>query len=243
MNPYQTGGGQGGRPQLRIGGPVPPVLKSFLIACGMGFLLQLLWPQLTVYLGLTPAAFWRGAVFQLVTFHFLHGNMWHIILNLFVLWMFAGELEILWGRKKFIVYLVVVGLGAGLCQVLFTPDLKVPVIGASGIVYGILMAYGMTYPNRMVYLYFLFPVKVKWFVIALGVIELASSISGRAEMSGVAHLAHLGGMVFGFIFLRYDRIFLRLRDKYYRRKLDKIKKENRHLYVVRGDDDDKPYYH
>ena len=91
MNPYQTGGGQGGRPQLRIGGPVPPVLKSFLIACGMGFLLQLLWPQLTVYLGLTPAAFWRGAVFQLVTFHFLHGNMWHIILNLFVLWMFAGN--------------------------------------------------------------------------------------------------------------------------------------------------------
>ncbi len=238
------GGGYGqGRPQLRIGGPVPPMLKILMIACAVGFVVQQLWPQLTVLLGLTPVLFWRGWVFQLLTFHFLHANLWHLLLNLFVLWMFGGELELLWGRRKFLVYLIITALGAGLCQVLFNPTLAVPVIGVSGIVYGLLMAYGITYPNRMVYLYFLLPIKVKWFVIGLGLLELLSSISSSANVSGIAHLAHLGGMVFGFIFLRYDQLFMQWRDRYYRRKLEKRRRDAKHLYVVRGDDDDKPVYH
>lgn len=246
MSNYGYGGGQGpmgGQPQMRIGGPVPIVLKIFMISCAVGYILQNLWPDLYILLGLTPAMFWRGAFFQLFTFHFMHGGFWHLGLNLLVMWMFAGELELLWGRRKFIVYLVITGLGAGICQVIFTPTMSVPVIGASGVVYGILMAYGITYPNRMVYIYFLFPVRVKWFVLTIGLIELMSSLSGRADISGVAHLAHLGGMVFGFIFLRYDRLFLRLRNKYYRKKLAKKRKDRKDIYVVRGDDDDQQYYH
>ena len=248
MNPggYDSrGGGWGGQPrmQMRLGGPTPPVLKVFMILCGAGFLAQMLWPQLTAILGLTPVLFWRGAVYQLVTFHFLHAGVWHILMNLFIFWMFGGELELLWGRRKFIIYLVITGLGAGLCQVLFNPSLDVPVIGASGVVYGLLMAYGLIYPNRMVYLYFLLPVRVKWFVIGLGVLELVSSISAYSQISGVAHLAHLGGMVFGFLFLRYDRMYMQLRDRYYRRKLEKRRRRNKQMYVVRGDDDDKPIYH
>ena len=239
------GGGWCRQPQMqmRLGGALTPVLKVFMIVCGVGYIAQMLvGPSLTNLLGLTPVMFWHGAVFQLFTFHFLHANIWHILLNLFVLWMFGGELEILWGRRKFIIYLVITGLGAGLCQVLFTPQLDVPVIGASGVVYGVLMAYGITYPNRTVYLYFLLPIKVKWFVLGLGLIELMSSISARSEIGGVAHLAHLGGMVFGFLFLRYDRVYMRLRDSYYRRKLKKRRGDAKHIYVVRGDDDDKPTY-
>jgi len=232
------------QPTLRIGGPVPPVLRTFMIFCGAGYFLQMLWPQLTVIFGLTPALFWKGFVFQLLTFHFLHGGLWHLLFNLLALWMFAGELELLWGRAKFIVYLVVTGIGAGLCQVVFNPGLDIPVVGASGIIYGILLAFGMTYPNRLIYLYFLLPLKVKWFVIFLGLIELASSVSSTAQISGVAHLAHLGGMAFGFLFLRYDRLFMQLRDAYYRRKLKKLRKAQKDkIYIVRGDDDDKPYVH
>jgi len=238
------GAGNYGRPRMSIGGPFSNVVKVFMIACGVMYVLQILFPALTKYFGLTPLSFWHGAFFQIFTFHFLHGGLLHLLFNMLVFWMFGSELERLWGAKRFIVYMVVTGLGAGLCQVVFTPSLPIPVIGASGIVYGILLAYGVTYPNRMVYIYFLFPVKVKYLVIFMGVIELVSSISVQSQYSGVAHLAHLGGMVFGLGFLFYRRLYYRLRDVYYRRKLDKLKKErSKRIYVVRGDDDDKPFYH
>jgi membrane associated rhomboid family serine protease len=223
------------------------VLKAFMIACAAGFVLQFLWRGWSQdvapeqILGLYAPLFWRGAFFQLLTFHFLHGSPWHLAFNLLTLWMFAGELEVLWGRRKFLVYLIVTGVGAGVCQLLAMPFLEVPVIGASGIVYGILLAFGLTYPNRVVLFFFVIPMRIKWLVIVMGVIEFSMAFdpSGR---SNIAHFAHLGGMLFGYLFLRWDGLFLRLRNAYYRRKLQ-LRRSKRNMYVVRGDDDDKPYLH
>lgn len=248
MSFYPGGGPQTPQPQFRFGGPITPVLRAFMIICGAGFILQIFWrgwggsPGLEEIFGLYAPYFWRGAVYQLLTFHFFHGSLTHLGFNLLALWMFAGELEQLWGRKKFILYLAITGVGAGLCQLMFAPFLPVPVIGASGIVYGILMAFGILFPRRTVLLFFVIPMQVKWLVIGMGVIELTMAFD-PASQSGIAHFAHLGGMLFGYLFLRWDRVFLRLRNVYYRRKLEKQRGKKRNLYVVRGDDDEPPYVH
>jgi membrane associated rhomboid family serine protease len=246
MSSY-PGGGYEGRPQFRFGGPLTPVVKGFMIACAAVFAVQFFWRgwggggDFDRLFGLYTPWFWRGAFFQLLTFHFLHGSIWHLAFNMLTMWMFAGELEQLWGAKKFVIYLFVVGLGAGACQLLSAPFLDVPVIGASGIVYGILLAFGMTYPNRVVLLYFLIPLKVKWLVIGMGVIEFSMAFDPSGPMK-IAHFAHLGGMLFGFLFLRWDGLFLRLRGAYYRRKLERQRKK-RKIYVVRGDGDEPPFVH
>lgn len=247
------GPGRGGSgpqmPQMRFGGPVTPALKYFMIACAGVFVLQFLWrgwggePSLEQIFGLFMPYFWRGAFFQLLTFHFLHGSPMHLGFNLLVLWMFAGELEALWGWRKFVIYMAVTGIGAGLCQLLFAPMLAVPVIGASGIVYGMLLAFGVTYPNRVVLLFFIIPMRVKYLVIGMGALEFMMAFD-PASQTGIAHLAHLGGMLFGFLFLRWDRLFLRMRAVYYRRKLEKRREQSKKsIYVVRGDDDEPPYVH
>jgi rhomboid family protein len=243
---------------FRLGGPVTPVIKYFMIACVAAYFVQLMWrrfgiePPAEAIFGLYTPYLFRGAFFQLFTSHFLHGGLMHLGFNMLVLWMFAGELELLWGPRKFIVFMAVSGVGANLCQVLAFPHLAVPVIGASGIVYGILMAFGLTYPNRVVLLFFVIPVPVKYLVIGIGAIELLSALE-PGNASNVAHLAHLGGMLFGFLYLRWDRVFLRLRDQYYRRKLERQrgkhkdesqkKREERGIYVIRGDDDEPPFIH
>ena len=117
--------------------------------------------------------------------------------------------------------------------------MTIPVVGASGIVFGVLLAYGVTWPNRIVYLYFLFPIKVKNLVIIFGAIELWASVSGAD--AGVAHLAHLGGMLFGGIYLYWDRIYMKARERYYRVKLSKLRKNFK--VINRDDNDNGPTYH
>ena len=241
------GGGGYGRPQIQIGGPLTPIVKGFLIANGVVFLLTSLLSQqyraeFFQMFGLVPELFWsQFRVWQLVTFNFLHAGFMHILFNMFAFWMFGGDLERLYGRKRFLIFLAITGVGAGLTFAVFNPNALIPVVGASGIVYGILLAYGLTYPNRKLYVYFLFPIKVKYFVMILGGLELLLTV--QSSNSGVAHLAHLGGMVFGFLYLRYDRLYMKLREKYYRRKLDKLKK--RYTVIVNKDDDDNDHitYH
>ena len=141
---------------------------------------------------------------QLFTYLFMHGGFWHLFLNMFALWMFGMELENIWGSKKFLTYYLMCGVGAGLANILLTPlftGLQLPTVGASGSVYGILVAFGMLFPNREIMLYFLFPIKAKYFVIIYMVIELLSVGSN----SGVAHFAHLGGGLIGFIYLLITR--------------------------------------
>ena len=142
-------------------------------------------------------------VWQLVTYLFLHGGWFHIIFNMFALWMFGSDLESKWGGKKFLFYYFLTGIGAGILDVTLNTLFVVnppPTIGCSGAVYGLLLAYGMLFPERLIYLYMIIPIKAKWFVVIMGAIEFVSSFSGPG--SGVSHLAHLGGMLFGYLYLR-----------------------------------------
>jgi len=143
-------------------------------------------------------------IWQLATYLFLHGGFFHIIFNMFALWMFGSDLERMWGSKKFLYFYFFAGVGAGLTDVVLNaiiqPGVQTATIGASGAIYGLLLAYGMTFPDRPIYLYLIIPIKAKWFVMIMGGIELISSFGTPG--SGVDHIAHLGGMLFGFIYLR-----------------------------------------
>tara|TARA_B100001750_G_C15515926_1_gene607203 strand:- start:3250 stop:4083 length:834 start_codon:yes stop_codon:yes gene_type:complete len=151
--------------------------------------------------GMVPKNTWSQLmVWQPFTYLFFHGGIWHVLINMFVLWMFGSELETVWGKKEFLKYYFITGIGSGLVTIFFSLNSLIPVVGASGAVYGILLAYGLTFPNRYVYLYFLIPVKVKFFVIVIGVIAFFSSIG--AGSSGVSHLTHLSGMLIGLGYLK-----------------------------------------
>jgi membrane associated rhomboid family serine protease len=141
---------------------------------------------------------------QLVTYLFMHGGFWHLFLNMLALWMFGMELENIWGSKKFLTYYLMCGVGAGLANILIAPlftKMLLPTVGASGSIYGVLVAFGMLFPNREIFLYFLFPIKAKYFVIIYMLIELFSV----GNNSGIAHAAHLGGGLVGFIYLLITR--------------------------------------
>jgi membrane associated rhomboid family serine protease len=154
-----------------------------------------------ILLGLVPSlVIHRLFVWQLFTYLFLHGGWLHIIFNLFALWMFGSDLENLWGSKNFLFYFFLTGIGAGVFCVLLQPSSQIPTIGCSGAIFGLLLAYGMIFPDRPIYLYMIIPIKAKWFVIIMGVIEFVASYSDAG--SGVSHVAHLGGMLFGFLYLR-----------------------------------------
>ena len=168
-------------------------------------------------LGLNPAIVWNDYfVWQVFTYIFLHGGMTHIIFNLLALWMFGGELENYWGSRKFLRYFLFCGIGAGLFTVVFFRHQYMLIIGASGAIYGILLAFGWLFPNRLIYIYFLFPIPAKYMVIIFGLIELFSSVSGTG--GGIAHLTHLGGLLFGLFYMAYPIIRQKIRREYYKRK-------------------------
>ena len=152
--------------------------------------------------GLVPVKLWKGwMIWQPLTYLFLHGNFIHLLFNMFVLWMFGKDLENEWGKRAFYQYYFVSGIGAGIITSLFSFGSYTPVIGASGANYGLLLAYGLMYPNRMVYLYGIFPVKVKFMVLALAVIAFFASMT--SPNSTTSHITHIGGMVIGFLFLNF----------------------------------------
>jgi len=131
---------------------------------------------------------------------FLHGSLFHIFFNMLTLYMFGNELERYWGTRRFCNYYFVTGIGAGFCSWLVAMHSWAVIIGASGAIYGLLLAYGLTYPNRVVYLNFLLPIKVKWLVLIMGAFAFLSSIGGSEP--GVASIAHLGGMLIGYLLLK-----------------------------------------
>ena len=165
------------------------------------------------YLGLIPwLVIHYFFVWQLFTYLFLHGGWFHIIFNLFALWMFGSDLEAQWGSNKFLFYFFLTGVGAGLFCVVLEPSSRIPTIGCSGAIFGLLLAYGMLFPDRPIYLYMIVPIKAKWFVVIMGVIEFVASYSDAT--SGVSHIAHLGGMLFGFLYLRGPHLPSRLPRRY-----------------------------
>lgn len=213
--------------RFSFGYGLTPVIKNLMIAMGAVFLfqkaLQISLPDIyysfIYYFALVPALVWyKYFLWQLGTYIFLHGGFFHILFNLFALWMFGGELENYFGPKKFLRYFLICGIGAGLCTVLFTPYAyqRIPVIGASGAIYGILLAFGWLFPDRLIYIYFLVPIRAKYFVIIFGLIEFFSSIEGAG--GGVSHLTHLGGLVFGLIYMAFPTIRQKIRREHYKRK-------------------------
>jgi membrane associated rhomboid family serine protease len=153
---------------------------------------------------LVPASVVRGAVWQLVTYLFLHslGSIWHIVFNMLTLWMFGAPIEETWGTRRFLQYYFICGIGAGICVVLANlafGNPYQPVLGASGAIYGLLLAFGMLFPNQTVLMSFLFPIKAKYMVMIFGAIAFMSSFQTG---STVSNLAHLGGMLFGFVYMK-----------------------------------------
>ena len=168
-------------------------------------------------------------VWQLVTYMFLHGGPWHLIFNMLVLWMFGVQLERDWGTRRFLKYYFVCGIGAGLCDVLLHAalgDWGSRTIGASGAIFGLLLAFGVLYPNQTILMDFLFPIKAKYFVMIYAAVELYLCIAN--DNNGVSSIAHLGGMVTGFIYLKSRLPAIRLPDvrgAYNRWKLMRAKRK------------------
>lgn len=139
-------------------------------------------------------------VWQPFTYMFMHADLSHLFFNMFALWMFGSTMENFWGTKRFLIYYLLCGLGAGLIT-MFLPQSHT--VGASAAVYGLLLAFGMTFPNEYIYLYFLMPIKAKWFVIGYAVIELFEGFF--MSYDGIAHFAHLGGMLIGLLLILWWR--------------------------------------
>jgi len=170
------------------------------------------------------------AVWQLFTYMFLHDptSFGHILFNMLTLWMFGMDLERDWGTKRFLTYYFVCGVGAGLCDVIanvVSGNLGTRTIGASGAIYGLLLAFGMLYPDRTVLMSFLFPIKAKYFVMIMGAIAFLSSVGSSG--SRVSNVAHLGGMLFGYLYLRMKMPSVNTRnlmDRYQTWKLQRARK-------------------
>tara|TARA_B100001750_G_scaffold241885_1_gene254255 strand:- start:969 stop:1796 length:828 start_codon:yes stop_codon:yes gene_type:complete len=195
--------------------------------------------DLVQILGLSPETVWP-LVWQPLTYMFVHGDFWHVAINMLVLFLFGSELETIWGRHGFIKYYLITGIGSGLVWLIFQSFSSVPayLIGASGAVYGILTAYGLMFPNRIVYIYFLFPVRVKYFVMILGGIAFFSSLGNH---SNISHLTHLSGMLIGFAYLRsnsqWGKMIFSLRKHILEKKLKREERRQNKKKMLQKDVD------
>ena len=207
---------------------LPVVVKNLLIINAIMYLADIVLVRFGINLSdILGLHFFKASgfyPFQLVTYMFMHGSFAHLFFNMFALWMFGNTLENIWGWKRFLLYYMLCGFGAGLLQegvqyIEYITRLSqyqsvnmggaiIPMsqylnmmttVGASGAIYGLLLAFGMMFPNSMIYLYFAIPIKAKWFVIGYAVIELLSGLFSSGDQ--VAHFAHLGGMLVGLIII------------------------------------------
>ena len=181
--------------------------------------------EVFIFFGLSPAIIWNKYKFwQLATYLFIHGGFFHIIFNMFVLWMFGKDLEREWGKKDFLVYYFICGIGAGLLSAIFNYNSYIPIVGASGAIYGLLVAYGFTYPDRLVYLYGLIPIKIKHMIIGLGLIAFFASLS--ASQSNVSHITHLSGMFIGLLMIYFNIRWSKVKLWYYSKQLKNLNMNN-----------------
>ncbi len=184
-------------------GPVPSAIKGLMIANVLIYIMQISAPRYFFLenFALVGPLVLRGEIWRLGSYQFLHGGAWHLGINMLMLWMFGSELEQRWGPRFFLKYYFLCGVGGGLLYTLFMADAMVPSVGASGAIYGVLMAYGLWFPNRQVLLWFVVPIPVRTLVLFLILIEFLQSL--QSSGSGIAHAAHLGGMAFGYVYLRW----------------------------------------
>jgi len=201
----------------------PPVIKNLLIINAVVFFIQMLfnnisfdgypgWYILNKWFALNPISGYDAAdkpfnfqVWQLITYQFMHGGFWHIFFNMFMLWMFGASIEEIFGSKKFLTFYLLAGISAGLFQLFITPLLGgqgAVTIGASGAIYGVMIAFALFFPDSLIFIYFLFPVKAKYFI---GFMIALEFLAVDSASSGVAHLAHLGGAIFAFLYIMFDK--------------------------------------
>ena len=201
----------------------PPVIKKLLIINGvLFFLLTLLnnlsfnglpgWYIINRWFALNPLGGVDAAgqsynfqFWQLITYQFMHGGFGHILFNMFALWMFGIEIENMWGAKKFFTFYLLCGVAAGLFHLFLSPLFGLPsavTIGASGSIYGVMIAFALFFPDRPIYLYFFIPIKAKYLITFLVLMEIMLVDSAG---SSIAHLAHLGGALAAFIFIMFDK--------------------------------------
>jgi membrane associated rhomboid family serine protease len=214
-------------------GPISTALKAIIAANVLMFVITSFADSLIPRLGLVPAFVIHNLwVWQIATYMFLHGGIFHIAFNMLALWMFGTELERIWGTPYFLKFYFVTGIGAGALTVLvsllpfeFAQQLQRSiVIGASGAIYGLLLAYAMYFPDRQVYMYFVFPIPVKIFVAIMGAIALFSSLN---EAGGVANATHLGGLLVAYLFLRGARIhpLSEMKYRYLKWKINRVRRK------------------
>jgi membrane associated rhomboid family serine protease len=193
------------RPPASVMPPLPPITRALMFICaGIYFALTLLYLPIDT-LALWPLSTGRFWPWQVVTYGFLHVDMLHLFFNMLGLWMFGSEIERLWGDRRYIQFLLASVVSAAGVQLVWSAMIGsgVPTIGASGALFGVLLAFGMLFPNRTVMLLIPpIPMKAKVLVAVYGALELLAGLSGR---TGIAHFAHLGGMLGGFLMIRYWR--------------------------------------
>jgi membrane associated rhomboid family serine protease len=214
-------------------GPISSTLKGLIAANVAAFVITTFLPGLLGYLGLVPTRvlhqFWA---WQVVTYMFLHGGIFHIVFNMLALWMFGAELERIWGARYFLKFYFVTGIGAGALTVLFSllpfefahQVQRSVIIGASGAIYALLLAYAMYFPDRPIYMYFVFPIPAKIFVAIMGAIAFFSSLN---ESGGVANATHVGGLLVGYLFLKGARVhpLSEVKYRYLKWKINRVRKK------------------
>ena len=214
-------------------GPLTPAIKAIMIANGLIFLVTFFQPILIAELGITPKFLFENyAVWQLVTYMFVHGGPSHLLFNMLTLYLMGVELERMWGTRYFTKFYFTCGVGAGLTQVLLG---LVPgsigdqfyytnTIGASGAIFGVLLAYALYFPTRPILMFFLFPVPAKYFVMILGAIQLLLASSGGG---GVAYTAHLGGIATGYLYLKRIRLnlFSEIQYRYLKWRINRTRRK------------------
>jgi membrane associated rhomboid family serine protease len=212
-------------------GPVSPAIKWILIANGVMFLVRLIYEPIIQYLGLVPELVLESLwLWQPVTYMFLHDGPIHILFNMLGIWMFGVELERLWGTKFFVKYYATTGIGAGLTVIAagLLPfeatqhAYQAITIGASGALYGLLMAFALYYPDRPILMFLLFPVPAKYFVMIIGALAFLS-----APGSQVSQAAHLGGLIFGYFYLKGGRggLSAEIKYRYLKWKMNRLRRK------------------
>jgi membrane associated rhomboid family serine protease len=237
MSYYRQGPAGGGGGSVTIGiPPVTPMLRMIIIVNAALFLPMLLPPVrefLIDWFALRPDRVLSGFVWQIGTYMTLHGGLGHIFFNMLLVWMFGGELERLWGPRAFLRYYIICGIGGGVAIFLQGAFLapEVPTLGASGALYGMIMAYGVVFAERRVMFMMMFPMKAKTFAMIFFFFALYYNFASVSD--GVSHIGHLGGALTGLIYLkrawRIDRLYKAIRWRLQRRRFK----------VMMGDSDDK----
>ena len=211
-----------------------PAVKWIIWTNIAAFVVGLAFHQLQDYLGLVPQeVVERGWIWQLATYMFLHVGPLHILFNMLGIWMFGVELERMWGTRFFLKYYAITGIGAAITTILvgllpYAPTAATygaTTVGASGALYGLLVAYALYFPDRPILMFLLFPVPAKFFVIIIGAISFLSATGGGSPT--VAHVAHLGGIVFGYLYLRGGRggLSAEIKYRYLKWKMNRLRRK------------------